>query len=81
MNFPHSGITATDRINDHSEIVGLYGATSSGPFTGYARIGLKFINVSVPGSTETRTRGLNNGGEIVGRYTDSAGVIHGYSAK
>jgi hypothetical protein len=39
------------------------------------------MSVSFPGSTETRVRGLNNFGEIVGRYTDSAGVVHGYSAK
>ena len=34
-----------------------------------------------PGSIETRVRGLNNGGVIVGRYSDQNGIVHGYAAK
>ena len=73
-------VTATDRINDGGEIVGLFGTNTAGPFTGYSRnAAKKFHQIVFPGSTETRCRGLNNLGIVVGRYTDAAGVIHGYS--
>ena len=55
------------------------GVTSSGPFSGYTKVGTTFTSVTFPGSTETRVRGINNAGTIVGRYTDSNGVIHGFS--
>ena len=72
-------VTATDRINDTNEIVGLFGLDTAGPFTGYSRNAAKqFHPITVPGSTETRCRGLNNGGAVVGRFTDSGGVIHGF---
>ena len=77
--FPGSGVvvTATDRINDTNEIVGLYGTNTAGPFLGYKRQAGKYTTISYPNSTETRCRGLDNAGDIVGRYTDAAGVVHG----
>ena len=39
----------------------------------------RFITVSYPGATGTYTGGINNHGEIVGSYTDSSGVNHGYT--
>ncbi len=79
VTFPGTGIavTATDRINDTGEIVGLYGTSTTGPFSGYSRTAGKYATIMYPSSTETRCRGLNNAGTVVGRYTDSAGVIHG----
>ena len=74
----HGIVTATDRINDNGEIVGLFGTDVAGPFKGYTRVGRTYTTVMFPGSTETRVRGLNNAGVIVGRYTDSSGVVHGY---
>ena len=72
-------VTATDRINDGGEIVGLFGTNTAGPFTGYSRTAAgKFHPITFPGSTETRCRGLNNAGTVVGRYSDTAGVVHGY---
>jgi probable HAF family extracellular repeat protein len=72
-------VTATDRVNQSGEIVGLWGTSSSGPFSGYhARNGV-FTTITFPGSFETRTRGLNNAGIVVGRYTDQSGEIHGYA--
>ena len=72
-------VTATDRINDSAEIVGLFGDDVAGPFMGYSRnAAKKFHTIVFPGSTETRCRGLNNGGTVVGRFTDTGGVIHGY---
>jgi hypothetical protein len=79
VTYPGTGVavTATDRINDSGEIVGLYGFSTSGPFSGYSRTGTTYTTITYPGSTETRCRGLNNAGTIVGRYTDTTGVIHG----
>jgi uncharacterized membrane protein len=81
VTVPGTGVvvTATDRVNDTNEIVGLFGTNTAGPFKGYRRIGTKYTTIVFPGSTETRCRGLNNAGEITGRYTDSAGVIHGFT--
>lgn len=78
---PASGgvVTATDRINDSGEYVGLWGTATTGPFSGYHAKNNKFSTIMFPGSTETRTRGINNAGDVVGRYTDSAGVVHGYA--
>jgi hypothetical protein len=81
INYPGATVTAADRINDSGEVVGLWGTNTAGPFHGYTRINGTFTSVDAPGATETRTRGINNAGVIVGRYTDSSGVIHGYSAQ
>ena len=77
---PESGgaVTATDRINSSGEVVGLWGTSSSGPFSGYHAKNGVFTTITFPGSFETRTRGLNDKGVVVGRYTDQNGVIHGY---
>jgi len=58
--------------------VGLFGSSTSGPCSGYTLVNKVFTSVKFPGATETRTRGLNDTGTLVGRYTDSSGVIHGY---
>jgi|HubBroStandDraft_6_1064221.scaffolds.fasta_scaffold08062_4 hypothetical protein len=72
-------VTATDRVNDGEEYVGLWGTNTAGPFSGYHAKNNVFTTIMFPGSFETRTRGLNNAGIVVGRYTDSTGVIHGYA--
>lgn len=80
IDYPGSGIvvTATDRVNNLGEIVGLYGTNVNGPFTGYDAKNGTFNSISFPGAFETRTRGLNDKAVVVGRYTDSEGNIHGY---
>jgi hypothetical protein len=77
IEIAHDTVTAADRINRESTIVGLYGASTSGPFSGYELANKKYTTVMYPSSTETRVRGINDLGIIVGRYTDSSGVIHG----
>lgn len=78
---PGSNTTASDRINDKGSVVGLFCAGTCvqnvGPFSGYLLKSAKYHKILFPSSTETRCRGINNAGTIVGRYTDSAGVIHG----
>jgi probable HAF family extracellular repeat protein len=72
-------VTATDRVNDSEEYVGLWATSTGGPFSGYHAKANVFTTITFPGSTETRTRGLNNAGVVVGRYTDQSNVIHGYA--
>ena len=72
-------MTATDRVNDTGEIVGLFGTNVAGPFKGYRRIGATYTTIVFPGSTETRCRGLNNAGMITGRYTGTDGNLHGFT--
>jgi probable HAF family extracellular repeat protein len=74
-------VTATDRVNDTDEYVGLWGTSTSGPFSGYHAKNNVFTTITFPGSFETRTRGLNNAGIVVGRYTDQSGVVHGYAGQ
>jgi hypothetical protein len=80
---PNSGgaVTATDRINDSDEYVGLWGTSTTGPFSGYHAQNNVFTTITYPGSTETRTRGLNNAGIVVGRYTDQNGAVRGYAGR
>ena len=81
FDFPGASVTAGDKISDLGEIVGLHGTSSSGPFSGYTKKGPTYADVAAPNSTETRVRGLNNAGVITGRYTDSSGKIHGFTAQ
>lgn len=81
IDYPGSGVavTSADRINKSGEVVGLWGTSTSGPFSGYTtKPHQPFNNVMFPGSTETRVRGLNIKGVITGRYTDTNGVVHGF---
>ncbi|HTA23352.1 MAG TPA: hypothetical protein VK763_07445 [Terriglobales bacterium] len=72
-------VTATDRANDNDEYVGLWGTNVDGPFSGYHAKNNVFTTITFPGAFETRTRGINNAGIVVGRYTDQNGLIHGYA--
>jgi probable HAF family extracellular repeat protein len=83
LDDPASGgiVTATDRVNDNGEYVGLWGTNTSGPFSGYHAKNGVYSTIMFKGSFETRTRGINNNGVVVGRYTDQNGVIHGYVGK
>jgi len=78
ITYPGATITSAARINTSGEIVGLYGSSSTGPFSGYFKVRGVYTTIMFPGSTETRVRGLNDAGIVVGRYTDVAGVIHGF---
>lgn len=74
-------VTATDRVNNNNEYVGLWGTSTSGPFSGYHAKNNIFHTIMFPGSFETRTRGVNDAGIVVGRYTDQSGAFHGYAGK
>ena len=38
----------------------------------------QYIQIDVPGSFQTEVYGVNNSGDLVGRYRDHGGVDHGY---
>jgi hypothetical protein len=66
------------RINDSGKIVGYDGLSGLGPFSGYLESGGLYDTVNFPAASDTRVRGLSNSGIVVGRYTDFAGVVHGF---
>lgn len=38
----------------------------------------EFVTINFPGATSTGPETINDAGQIVGRYTDSEGVVHGF---
>jgi hypothetical protein len=62
--------------------IGHFGASAAGPFHGYTgQINAPFQTIDFPGATDTRCNGINVLGQIAGRFTNSSGVIHGFTAK
>jgi hypothetical protein len=43
-------------------------------------MGGHFYSINFPGATDTRCNGVGDALEIVGRYTDANGRIHGFLA-
>jgi hypothetical protein len=78
FDYPGAADTVATRINDSAEIVGYYGASGLGPFSGYLENKGGFNSVNFPGASETRVLGINKAGTVVGRYTDFSGVVHGF---
>jgi hypothetical protein len=78
-------VTTIDAIEDNSSrsrsVVGSYASSQTGPFTGFA-VGVGGGgNLDFPGAVDTRCRGISgvvSGGAIVGRYTDTDSMIHGF---
>jgi probable HAF family extracellular repeat protein len=67
----------------YSILCGLFCLGCCGSFqTAYAdpvgQIPYTFTVINAPGSTSTNALGINNSGQIVGYYTDSAGTQHGF---
>lgn len=46
--------------------------------TASAQASYKFIELSIPGSISATAYGVNDAGAIVGSYTDSTGIVHGF---
>jgi uncharacterized membrane protein len=70
----------TGGINAAGDIVGPYVA-GDGSAGGFVRTkdGV-FLSITIPGSTKTTVRGINDRDQIVGVYVDSGKVQHGYVA-
>jgi hypothetical protein len=81
---PGASMTQAFGVNDHDEVVGAYtvGSGNSAVTHGFTwRPGHGFTTVDDPHGTGTTTiNGVNNAGDLVGFYTDSAGHTDGLLA-
>jgi len=63
---------------DGRRIVGFYTNMMANRVEGFLIDDGEFTPLFVPGSTLTRVLDINPAGEIIGNYTNSAGVFHGF---
>jgi uncharacterized membrane protein len=91
IDLPGAVFTSAQGISGRGDIVGFYSADGK-LFHGFFRKVLRresiedesssaaseFISLDFPGATFTRASGINRLGDIVGDYTDAAGMEHGY---
>jgi probable HAF family extracellular repeat protein len=88
INFPGPGLICTGArwINERGDVVGPYirvnnpeECLAAGKHGYLMRLG-QFVTIDPPGAIDTQPDAINDDGEIVGVYTDKAGVTHGYKA-
>jgi hypothetical protein len=63
-------------INDQGNVCGFF--VKGGVTKGFLLIGGFFMPLNFPGATATTFFGLNNVGQAVGTYTDTANAVHGF---
>ncbi len=84
LNVPGSSSTQAFGVNDGDEVVGDYtvGTGSGAQTDGFVWVpGLGFSTINDPnGVGATTVNGLNDRGQLVGFYTDSAGNVDGFLA-
>lgn len=66
-------------INSAGTVVGFCGDVKTGVATGYTYGSGKFTAISFPNATGTQATGINDKGDVVGLYFDTAGAQHGFS--
>jgi len=66
-------------INNKGQVAGWCTSTKTGLFEGFVYSKGKFTAVNFPKSNGTEATGINDNGEVVGLYLDSANVTHGFS--
>ena len=84
IDFAGADCTSARWINEKDDIVGAYGNTldecSASQFHGFVlRQGL-YAAIDFPGSMFTDAQAINDYGVIVGDFTDTNGVVHGFQA-
>ena len=67
INFPGAGITRLTRVNNHNQAVGWH-SQGDGTF-GFVLTGSTYRSVSYDDSDSTIAAGINDSGQIVGRFT------------
>lgn len=86
IDVPGASSTEARGINNFGEIVGFF-TTGQGncefgsticAFHGFKLKNKVFTRVDIPGATNTRILGVNDGGDVAGDYTTSDGHIHGF---
>jgi Repeat of unknown function (DUF5648) len=92
--YVHTGSTFTDvvdplaatktiatGINNAGQIVGYFDAPNASGTShnhGFIDTNGSFATIDVPTATDTTVTGINDRGDLVGNYTDSAGSSHGF---
>ncbi len=66
-------------INDAGVIAGSL-SNNNTTYEGYVLNGSPFTYINAPGATSTTVTGINDSGDLVGFYEDSAGKSHGFIA-
>ncbi len=83
QTFSYPGATVTNTYalgwNDAGTVVGSYTTTTANEEHGFIRTAAgAFTQIDVPNSKQTEVFGINNGGDIVGRFLDASGKNHGF---
>ena len=81
VNYPGAATTSTYvlDINDNGTIVGAFKTTDPDVEHGFVRTpDGQYTQLDIPGAIQSEAYGINNSGDIVGRYRDTGGVDHGY---
>lgn len=81
FSYPGANVTNTYVLgqNESGAIVGSYKTTTEDEEHGFLRTAHgKFKQIDYPGSVQTEAFGINDAGDIVGRYTDAGGANHGF---
>jgi hypothetical protein len=76
-----AGAIAFYGINGGGEAAGWCTSTKTGLSAGFVYSAGKFTTINFPKSSGTQAIGINDSGDVVGLYVDSAGVQHGYVKK
>lgn len=85
---PGPGLVCTGArwINERGDVVGPYSPVKNpddcgtAPKHGYLLHEGNFVAINPPGAIDTQPDAINDDGQIVGAYTDGAGLNHGYIA-
>lgn len=81
FSYPGANVTNTYVLgqNESGALVGSYKTTTADEEHGFLRTAHgKFRQIDYPGSIQTEAFGINDQGDIVGRYLDAGGVNHGF---
>jgi hypothetical protein len=76
-----AGAIAFYGINKTGAAAGWCTSTKTGLFTGFVYNAGKFTAINYPKSNGTEALGINDAGDVVGFYLDSANVQHGFMKK
>ena len=75
------GAIAFYGVNKAGAAAGWCTSTKTGLAVGFVYAGGKFININFPKSNGTEAMGINDKGDVVGFYLDSASTQHGFVKK
>lgn len=86
FNFPGAAGTEGRGINNFGEIVGFYKVGRSDcdfgitgcQIHGFKLINGKFTTINIPGTTQVKVFGVNDGGDVVGAYFTTDNHVHGF---